>query len=143
MIPGGDQQQRGGVRADAVQARQARRAGSDQRDDQLIQALQPGVQEPGAAAQLTQRNPGRVAGHVPGPGPQRRDRLRQLRRAVPGEPGPQLLRPGHDQRPGLVDRLGPLGAAAALGHHQRPDRLHRPGPAARPPPGRTARPAPR
>jgi hypothetical protein len=27
MIPGGDQQQRGGVRADAVQAQQARRAG--------------------------------------------------------------------------------------------------------------------
>ena len=45
---------------------------------------------------------------------------------MPGEPGPQLLGAGHDQRPGLVDRLGPLLAGAALGHHQRPDRLHRP-----------------
>ena len=50
MVPGGDQQQRGGVRADAVQGEQARRAGSDQRDDQLIQAVQLGVQELGAAA---------------------------------------------------------------------------------------------
>jgi hypothetical protein len=33
--------------------------------------------------------------------------------------------PGDDQRPRLVDRLGPLGPGAAPGHHQRPDRLHR------------------
>ena len=33
----------GGVRADAVQAEQARRAGSDQRADQLIQAVQLGA----------------------------------------------------------------------------------------------------
>jgi hypothetical protein len=57
MVPGGDQHQRGGVRADAVQAQQARRAGGDQRDDQLIQALHLRVQELGAAAQLAQRNP--------------------------------------------------------------------------------------
>ena len=44
---------------------------------------------------------------------------------MPGEPGPQLIRAGHDQRPGLAVRLGPPGAGAALGHHQRPDRLHR------------------
>ena len=42
---------------------------------------------------------------------------------VPGEPGPQVIGPGHDQGPGLVDRLGPLGAGAALGDHQRADRL--------------------
>ena len=29
VVPGGDQQQRGGVRADAVQGQQARRAGGD------------------------------------------------------------------------------------------------------------------
>ena len=45
---------------------------------------------------------------------------------MPGEPGPQLIGAGQDQRPGLVDRLGPLMAGAALGDHQRPDRLHRP-----------------
>jgi len=59
MIAGGDQQQRGCVRADAVQAQQTRRAGGDQRADQLIQAVQPGVQEPGAADWLAQRDPGR------------------------------------------------------------------------------------
>ena len=40
-----------------------------------------------------------------------------------GEPGPQVVGAGHDQRPGLVDGLGPLGAGAALGDHQRADRL--------------------
>ena len=45
---------------------------------------------------------------------------------VPGEPGPQIVRAGQDQRTGLVDGLGPLVAGAALGHHERPDRLHRP-----------------
>jgi hypothetical protein len=44
---------------------------------------------------------------------------------VPGEAGPQLIGPGHDQRPGLIDRLGSLGAGAALGDHQRSDRLDR------------------
>lgn len=34
-----------------------------------------------------------------------------------GEPGPQVIRPGHDQRSGLVDGLGPLAAGAAPGHH--------------------------
>ncbi len=42
-----------------------------------------------------------------------------------GEPGAQVLGAGHDQGPGLVDRLGPLRAGAALSDHQRPDRLHR------------------
>jgi hypothetical protein len=48
---------------------------------------------------------------------------------VPGEPGPQGIRTGDDQCPGVVDRLGPLMAGAAPGHHQRPDRLHRAVPA--------------
>ena len=43
MVPGGDQQQRGGIRADAEQAEQARRAGGDQRADQLIQAADLGA----------------------------------------------------------------------------------------------------
>jgi hypothetical protein len=53
------------------------------------------------------------------------------------EPGPDVVRAGQDQRTGLVDRLGPLRASGALGHHQRPDRLHLPIPA----PGRTPGPA--
>ena len=43
---------------------------------------------------------------------------------MPGEPGPQVIGPGQDQGPGLVDGLGSLGAGAALGDHQRADRLH-------------------
>ncbi len=50
---------------------------------------------------------------------------------MPGEPGAQVIRPGQDQRPGLVDRLGPLGAGAALGDHHRADRLNSPVPAFR------------
>jgi hypothetical protein len=52
VIPGGDQQQRGGIRADAAQAEQAGCPGGDQRAGQLIKALHLGVQELGAAAQL-------------------------------------------------------------------------------------------
>ena len=105
---------------------QARRAGGDQRADQVIQALQLGVQELGAAAQLAQRDPGaRSRGTSPGRGRSAAIASTSCAGVVPGEPGPQLIRAGHDQRPGLVDRLGPLGAGAALGHHQRPDRLHR------------------
>jgi hypothetical protein len=48
---------------------------------------------------------------------------------VPGEPGPDVIGPGQDQGPGLVDRLGAFAGGAALGDHQRPDRLHRAVPA--------------
>jgi hypothetical protein len=37
MIPGGDEQQGGGVGADAAEAEQARRADGDERDDQVVQ----------------------------------------------------------------------------------------------------------
>ena len=40
-----------------------------------------------------------------------------------GEPGPQVIGPGQDQGPGLVDRPGAFSCGAALGDHQRPDRL--------------------
>ena len=53
---------------------------------------------------------GGIARDVAGAGPQRRDRGHQGRRGVLGEPGPQIIRAGQDQGPGLVDRLGPLGA---------------------------------
>ena len=61
------------------------------------------------------------------PGRGRSDAMPLTRAAtrVPGEPGPQVIGAGHEQRPGLVDGLGPLGAGAALGDHQRPDRLDR------------------
>jgi hypothetical protein len=42
---------------------------------------------------------------------------------VRGEPGPQVIRAGQDQGPGLVDRPGAFSCGAALGDHQRPDRL--------------------
>ena len=133
VIPGRDQQQGRGIGADAVEAEQAGGAGGHERDDEVIEPLELAVEELHAPAELPQRDADRVLGGVTGPGAQRRDRFGQRGRGEPGEPGPQVIRPGHDQRPGLVDRLGPLIAGAAFGDHQRPDRLHRAVPALRRP----------
>jgi hypothetical protein len=40
MVPGGDEQQRGGAGPDPVQGEQARGAGGDQGDDELVQAAE-------------------------------------------------------------------------------------------------------
>jgi hypothetical protein len=48
---------------------------------------------------------------------------------VPGEPGADVIGPGQDQGPGLVDGLGAFAGSAALGDHQRADRLDRAVPA--------------
>jgi hypothetical protein len=76
-----------------------------------------------ASSQLAQRDPGGVADGAAGAGPQRCGLGHQGDYGVAGEPGPQVVGPGHDQGPGLVDGLGPLGAGAALGDHERADRL--------------------
>ena len=101
----------------------------DERDDELVQPVDLPVEEVHAPAQFPQRDADRVRGGLARPGPQGRDRLGQRGRGVPGEPFPQVIGPGQDQRPGLVDRLGPLVAGAAPVGHQRPDRLHRAVPA--------------
>ena len=77
----------------------------------------------GAAAELAQRQQGVVADHAARAGPERGQLGDQFYRRLPGKPGADVVRPGDDQRPGLVDRLGPLRPGGALGHHQRPDRL--------------------
>jgi len=102
-----------------------------QRDDELVEALQLAVKEFGAPSQLPQRDADGVADDVAGAGPQGRHLGHQRGRGVPGEPGSQVIGPGQDQGPGLVDGLGPLGAGAALGDHQRADRLDRAVPALR------------
>ena len=68
VIPGSDQEQRGGVRADAVEGEQAGGTGSDEGDDQLVQALELAIEEPGAPAQFAHRDPGGVADDVAGRG---------------------------------------------------------------------------
>jgi hypothetical protein len=123
VIPRGDEQQRRGVRADSVEGQQAGGAGGHERDDELVQALQLAVQELRAPSQLAQRNPGGVAGDVAGTGPQRRQPGHQRSRGVLGEAGSQVIGAGQDQGPGLVDRLGAFTCGAALGDHQRADRL--------------------
>ena len=135
VVPGGDQEQGGGVGADTVQGEQAGGTSGDERGDELIQALELAVEELRAPAQLPQRDTSGVADDVAGPGPQRRQAADQAGGRVPGEPGAQVVGPGQDQRPGLVDRLDPLGAGAALGDHQRPDRLDCAVPALRRAPG--------
>ena len=84
-----------------------------------------------ASSQLAQRDPGGVAGSAAGAGPQQCGPCHQGGHGVAGEPDPQIAGPGHDQGPGLAGGLGPLGAGAALGDHQRADRLDRAVPAFR------------
>ena len=74
-------------------------------------------------SQLTQCDAGGVADDVAGAGPQRRSPGHQGSRGVPCEPGPQVIRPGQHQCPGLVDGLGAFSGGAAFGDHERPDRL--------------------
>jgi hypothetical protein len=70
VVAGGDEEQRGGVRADPVQGEQPGGAGGDEGDDKLVEALELAVEELRAPAQLAQREPGGVADDVAGPGPQ-------------------------------------------------------------------------
>ncbi len=137
MISRGDEQQRRGVRANPVEGEQAGGAGGHEGNDELVEVLELAVQEFRAPSQFPQRDAGGVAHDVTGAGPQRRQPGHQRSRGVPGEAGPQIIGPGQDQRPGLVDRLGALTGGAALGDHQRPDRLH----LAVAAPGRAGRPA--
>ena len=131
VVPGRDQEQGGGVGADPVQGEQAWGTSGDERGDELVEALELPVEELGAPSQLAQRDASGVADDVAGPGPQRRQAADQGSGRVPGEPGAQVIGPGQDQGPGLVDRLDPLGAGAAPVDHQRPDRLDRAVPALR------------
>jgi hypothetical protein len=83
-----DEQQRRGVGPDPVEDEEPGGAGGDQRDDELVEALELAAGELGASSQLPQRDPGGITGNVAGagaaatrswpPGPVR----------VRGEPGP-------------------------------------------------------
>jgi len=94
-------------------------------DNELIEALKLRVEELRAPSQLAQRDAGGVADGTAGPGTQRRQSGHQGSRGVLGEAGSQVIRAGHDQGPGLVDRLGAFSCGAAPGDHQRTDRLDR------------------
>ena len=99
VVPGGDQEQGGGVGADPVQGEQAGGTSGDERADELIQALELGAGEFRAPARLAQRDAGGVADDVAGPGPQRRQAADQACGRVPGEPDAQVIGPGQDQCP--------------------------------------------
>jgi hypothetical protein len=73
VVPGGDEQQRGGVGTDPVQGQKARGAGGDQGDDELVQALELAIEELGAPSQLPQRDADGIAHDVAGAGPQAGD----------------------------------------------------------------------
>src|SRR5205823_3301114 len=117
------------VRADAVQGEEAGGAGCDEGDDELIEAAELAVQELSAPPQLPQRDADGITGDVTGTRPQRRDPGDQGSRGVRGEPGPQVIGAGQEQRPGLVDRPGAFCCGAALGNHQGADGLDRAVPA--------------
>ena len=52
MVSGGDEEQRGGVRADPVEGEQAGGAGGDEGDDEGVEAVELAVEELGAPAQF-------------------------------------------------------------------------------------------
>jgi hypothetical protein len=83
-------------------------ARGDQRHDQLVEPAQLVIEELGAAAGLAQRQQGVIADHAARAGPERGQLGDQAARRLPGEPGADVVWPGDDQRPGLVDGLGPL-----------------------------------
>ena len=64
VVPGGDQEQGGGVGADTMQGEQPGGTSGDERADELIQVLELGVEEFRAPAQLAQRDAGGVADNV-------------------------------------------------------------------------------
>jgi hypothetical protein len=68
VIPGRDEQQRRGARADPVHGEQARGAGGDQGDDEIVQAAELAVQELGAPSQFPQRDADGIARDVAGAG---------------------------------------------------------------------------
>ncbi|MFY9928386.1 MAG: hypothetical protein WAK82_10315 [Streptosporangiaceae bacterium] len=111
--------------ADPVEGEQPGGAGSEERADELIEKPDLAVKELRAASQLTQRDAGGVADGAARPGPQRGQLGDQGSDGMPGEAGPQVIRAGQDRGPGLVDGLGAFTRGAALGDHQRTDRLDR------------------
>src|ERR1039457_6269429 len=72
VVSGGDQEQRCGVGADAVQGEQSGGVPGQQGHDEVVQARELAVQELRAPSQLAQRDPGVVADDRAGPGPQGR-----------------------------------------------------------------------
>ena len=68
MVSGGDEQC-AAVGTDPVQGEQARGAGGDEGDDELVQALELAVEELSAPSQLPQRDADGIAHDVAGAGP--------------------------------------------------------------------------
>ena len=108
VVPGCDEQQRCGVGADPVESQKPGGADSDERADELVEALELAVEELRAPSQLAQRDAGGVADGTAGPGAQRGQPGDQGSGGLPGEAGPQVIGAGQDQGPGLVDGLGTL-----------------------------------
>ena len=97
MVSRRDEQQRRGAGPDPVQGQEPGGAGGDERDDELVEALELAVQEHRAPSQFAQRDAGGVIGDVAGAGPQRCDPGHQGGREVLGEPGPQVIGAGQGQ----------------------------------------------
>jgi hypothetical protein len=94
VVAGRDEQQRRGVRAEPVEGQEPGGTGGHERDDQLVQALELGIEELRAPSQFAQRDTDGIRDDVTGPGPQRCRLGDQRRRGVLGEPGSQVIGPG-------------------------------------------------
>src|SRR6266508_4060234 len=97
----------------------------DEEDEQLVETVDLVGDELGASDQFSQRDAGGVADGVARAGTQRGCLGHQRSAGVLREPGPDIVGSGANKGSGLVDRLGPLAAGAALGDHQCADRLDR------------------
>ena len=131
VVPRRDEQQCRGVGADPAEGEQLGGVRCHERNNELVEPIELAVEELSPPSQLTQCDAGGVADGAAGAGPQRRSPGHQGSRGVPCEPGPQVIRPGQHQCPGLVDGLGAFSGGAAFGDHERPDRLDGPVPALR------------
>jgi hypothetical protein len=64
MVTSGHQQDGGRVRADAEEAEQARGVGTDQGQDELVEASDLAIKELGSSSELVQRHPSGMAHNV-------------------------------------------------------------------------------
>ena len=140
MVPGGDEQERGGAGPDPVQGEQARGAGGDQGDDGLVQAAELAVEASCRRRVPVARRAG-IARDVAGAAAARRSPA--TRAAGVCRVGRlEVIGPGQDQGPGLFIvrvrspaalRLATISARIASTAPSRP--------LGAPRPGRTGRPA--
>ena len=124
VVAGGDEQDRSGVGADAVDLEQFRCAATHQGVEDIVEASTVGVEREDATSQRRDRQFRRVHdGVAPDGGTQRRRGGRQLVGGHVPEPFAQLVGSGEPEMADLIQVLDAHVAARAARHEQRADRF--------------------